>query len=207
MLKIMRNILILLTFCLSIKSIAQIREPQRIVPQSVAHISYDYQNGDYIKDTENKLDQYVGTWEYNDGLGNIFTLKLQRVNQFLNDLGGNRYSFSDEIIISYKLVKNYVTLFDNLTAILPTELLSDAEMTGIGFVNNFHSYDNLEGFFDDATYNIITDCEITKLNTSAGQPEKIRFNIIKGFKKNDPSFYQGLLDTYSVPNNVELTKL
>ena len=203
----MRNILILLTLCLSIKSFAQIREPQRIVPQSVVHISYDYQIGDYIKDTENKLDQYVGTWEYNDGSGNIFTLKLQRVNQFLNDLGGNRYSFSDEIIISYKLIKNNILIINKLNDIIPLEVPSSDDLLGFGFVNNFHSYDNLEGFLGDETYNIIANCEIIKLYTPVGQPEKIMFKLTKPFKRNDPSFYQGLSETYSVPNNVELTKL
>ena len=207
MLIIMRNILILLTLCLSIKSFAQIREPQRIVPQSVVHISYDYQIGDYIKDTENKLDQYVGTWEYNDGSGNIFTLKLQRVNQFLNDLGGNRYSFSDEIIISYKLIKNNILIINKLNDIIPLEVPSSDDLLGFGFVNNFHSYDNLEGFLGDETYNIIANCEIIKLYTPVGQPEKIMFKLTKPFKRNDPSFYQGLSETYSVPNNVELTKL
>ena len=203
----MRNILILLTLCLSIKSFAQTREVQRIVPQSVAHISYDYQNGDYIKDTENKLDQYVGTWEYNDGSGNVFTLKLQRVNQFLNDLGGNRYSFSDEIIISYKLIKDNILIINKLNDIIPLEVPSSDDLLGFGFVNNFHSYDNLEGFFGDETYNIIANCEIIKLYTPLGQPEKIMFKLTKPFKRNDTSFYQGLSETYSVPNNVELTKL
>ena len=203
----MRNILILLTFCLSIKSFAQTREVQRIVPRTQAQQNYDMQPGDYIKDTENKLDQYVGTWEYNDGLGTIFTLKLQRVNEFLSDTGDNSYYFSDEILITYKRVKNYALIYNNLNSSLPTQYLSDIEMLGFGSANNCHNYDYIYGFFYDATYNIIANCEITKLNTSAGQPEKIRFNIIKGFKKNDPSFYQGLLDTYSVPNNVELTKL
>ena len=48
---------------------------------------------------------------------------------------------------------------------------------------------------------------VKKLETLAGQPQKISIKLYGALRRNDPSFYQGLTEAFSVPNNIELTKL
>ena len=60
--------------------------------------------GDYYKDLDNELDKYVGTWVYDDGNGTVFTLNLRKVEMFFSE--GLEYRYTDEIIVTYKLIKN-----------------------------------------------------------------------------------------------------
>lgn len=112
------------------------------------------------------------------------------------------------LILTYKLVKNGVVLYDNLNTPLPDEILKTSQ----GTYGYFGLYDNndlnkLWGSFHDEIYNIIADCTIKKLPTPTGTPEKISFDLYRAWRRNDPSFYQGLSSTFGVPDNIELTKL
>lgn len=197
-------LLLIISFFTTCK--AQIRQPQREISQTEHHLSsYRPQNGDYIIDTTNNLDIYVGTWIYNDNLGTIFTLKLERKNQVLCETQNNNYSFYDNIIATYKLEKNNIVLFDNLSAILPNEILSSDEP--FGYFGNPSNFNDLDGSFHDVPYNIISECTIKKITTSVGQPEKISFRLYGGRRRNPESFYTGLASAFSIPNNIELTKL
>jgi hypothetical protein len=154
-------------------------------------------------DTTNNLDIYVGTWIYNDNKGTIFTLKLQRKNQVLCETQNNNYSFDDNIILTYRLEKNNVVLFDNLDAPLPNEIIKNE---GLGYFGNATSFTDLDGGFEDVPYNIFSSCTIKKLTISSGQPEKISFRLYESRKRNPASFYVGLPTLFSMPNNIELTK-
>jgi hypothetical protein len=110
------------------------------------------------------------------------------------------------IILKYKLVKNNVTQFDNLNATLPDHILSRNEEGVFGYFNFAENYESLLGSFTDFNYNIVASCFLTKLNTPAGDPEKIKIRLFSGTRYNDASFYENLTDAFSVPNNIELTK-
>ena len=196
-------IILFLTVGFFITCKAQVREPLRQISQTEHHQpSYDSKIGDYIMDTTNNLDIYEGTWIYNDNQGTVFTLKLQRKNQVLNDIG-NSYYFYDQIILTYRLEKNNVVLFDNLDSTLPNEIVEDE---GFGYLGNSANFNDLDGSFIDVAYNMSSSCTIKKLNTPSGQPEKISFRLYGSRKRNPPSFYVGLPTFFSVPNNIELTK-
>ena len=154
-------------------------------------------------DTTNNLNIYEGTWIYNDNLGTIFTLKLRRKDRVLLDTG-NTYNFADMIISTYKLIKNNILLFDNLNHALPSEIAEDDG--DFGYLSNVSSFSDLDGGFEDVTYNIFANCEIKKLVTPAGQPEKISFRIYGATRRNPQSFYAGLPSAFSVPTNIVLTK-
>lgn len=183
----------------------QVREPLKKISQTEHHLpSYRSQIGDYIMDTTNNLDIYVGTWIYNDNQGTIFTLKLQRKNQVLCETQNNNYSFDDNIILTYRLEKNNVVLYDNLDAPLPNKIIEDE---GFGYLSNATSFTDLDGSFTDVPYNMSSSCTIKKLTTSSGQPEKISFRLYRSRRRNPPSFYVGLPTYFSMSNNIELTKL
>jgi hypothetical protein len=144
---------------------------------------------------------------YDDGNGNKLTLNLRKKEQILNETRNNNYIFSDMIILTYKLEKNYITIFDNLNENLPNEILPTDD-GNFGYFSFYESnYNKLSGSYHDVTYNIVSSCMIKKLDTLAGQPEKISLKLYRALRRNDPSFYQGLTEAFSVPNNIELTKL
>jgi hypothetical protein len=65
--------------------------------------------GAYYKDLNNYLNPYIGTWEYNNGSGFIFTLKLRKVEM---NLSGHVYE--DMIVGEYRIVKNGVEIINTL---------------------------------------------------------------------------------------------
>jgi hypothetical protein len=200
-------ILILITVISIISCKAQTREPQRIVNLEVLfQENFNDQNGDYYIDNENKLNVFEGIWVYNDGNGTILTINLRKKNQVLNETLNNQYSFSDMLILTYKLEKNNIVLHDNLFDSLPTEILGiyDGYFGYLGFSKP--NYFEANGGFHDANYNIISSCTITKVNTIVGQPEKIKIHLYGASRKNEPSFYNGLTEVFSIPNNIELVK-
>ena len=203
----MKNYILFTIILISAIATAQERQVLRTYPQSQAQLtSYDSQDGDYIMDTTNNLNIYEGTWVYNDSQGTIFTLKLRRKDHVLLDTG-NTYNFADMIISTYKLVKNNIVIFDGLNLALPDRFLDNDEAINYGYLDNIHSFTDLDGGFGDVTHNIFANCEIKKLVTPAGQPEKISFRISGAIRRNPQSFYLGLPSTFSVPTNIVLTKI
>lgn len=201
-------ILLFLTITTFLNCKAQTRFPQRTVNLSDSfQENFNNQNGDYLRDNENRLNSFEGIWLYDDGNGNKLTLNLRKKEEVLCETRNNNYSFSDMIILTYKLEKNYIIIFDNLNENLPNEIESTVE-DNFGYFSFYESnYNKLSGSYYDDTYNIVSDCIIKKLNTLSGQPEKISIKLYGALRRNDPSFYQGLTDAFSVPNNIELTKL
>jgi hypothetical protein len=78
-------------------------------------------NGNYAKDFNNERDQYVGLWRYQTA-DILFELKMEKRDEYLfQDSYQNHsvYRYEDNIIFKYKLVKNGVTIYDNLDTIIP----------------------------------------------------------------------------------------
>jgi hypothetical protein len=66
---------------------------------------FDLRSGDYVKDTKNQFNPYVGTWQYNNGSGTVLTVKLQKKTQSISVTRKGSYYYHDKIISTYKLVK------------------------------------------------------------------------------------------------------
>jgi len=82
----------------------------QIIPQNNAYVDIPYHA--YIKDTENFLDNFVGTWQYQNG-NEQFILTLSKVSHF--DYG--RF-YEDILIGEYKYVNsNGVTIVNTLADI------------------------------------------------------------------------------------------
>lgn len=173
----------------------------------VQNEDFDILSGDYIKDTQNHFAQYIGTWQYSqDGI--IFTLKLVKVSQVRRVHLNGSYEYYDKIISTYKLVKNGITLIDNLST-PSTDYTGETntERPKFGTFKNLETFDYLNGGITDLTNNIlISRCEITRL---PGSPAKIFFKLYANhsWKRNPPEFYEGMTSMYSMPNNIEMVKI
>ncbi|WP_143055654.1 DUF6705 family protein [Flavobacterium terrigena] len=135
------------------------------------HDDQHSKHGNYAIDTNNDRQQYVGLWRYttNDLLFELKIVKLDKLCSSTPPPTGytRKYSFIDGVVITYKLVKNGIIIYDNLNTI---------------FTNtNYHSWGYVEAP-DDFLYGRMKDFNggatsiftITNLNTS---PNKIYFDL------------------------------
>lgn len=87
------------------------------VTTTVPISSYDYPNGAYLKDLDNELSYWEGTWEGTVNNKKI-TIVFAKIIQHLKGDVNEHYYYRDEIIGKYKvvdLITNQV-LYDNLSA-------------------------------------------------------------------------------------------
>lgn len=177
--------------------------------------TYNLQSGDYIKDVNNQLDAYVGTWKYISP-DRTLTLKMVRINEFLiKNLSNNPddfYAYKDVIILKYKLEdSNGNVIFDNLNSVIPSFMTNEVGSVLDGDENT----DFINGTFKDYTKMVMVGrCKIKKLPSIAGQPEKIYFELFENHSsvlRNPANNYQPYIpyvpgQLYSVPNRIELIK-
>jgi len=177
-------------------------------------LTYNLQDGDYIKDVNNQLDAYVGTWKYISP-DRTLTLKMIRINEFLTKSLSNSpddfYVYKDVIILKYKLEdSNGNVIFDNLNSVIPSFMTNEVRSVLDGDENtNF-----INGTFTDFTKMVsVGRCEIKKLPSITGQPEKIYFELFENHSRilrpsfNAPPYVPYVPgQLYSVPNRIELIK-
>lgn len=165
------------------------------------------EKGDYYQDTNNVLDQFIGTWQYQNGT-TIFTLKIRRVNQFLYQApNADYYFYNDIILVNYKLVKNNEVLIDELNKPLVTNLV-DSNTYNKYFRFNFN--EGIHGRFQDLTNKVFVDSVLKRVLTLNGEAPKLHFLVsVNGstHRANPREFYQGMSSIISVPNNIELLKI
>ncbi|WP_370515984.1 DUF6705 family protein, partial [Flavobacterium sp. MK4S-17] len=107
---------ILLFFVCSAFQYLQAQTPPVLQYKTLEDISTsnDINKGDYFRDTNNVLDKFTGTWQYQQD-NTTFTLKMRKVNQFLMQApNAEFYYFKDIILVTYKLVKNNTVVVDQL---------------------------------------------------------------------------------------------
>lgn len=93
------SILFFTTFLLLAQNpILPLNTPHQQLPQNA-----------YLKDTQNQLPPFEGTWVYNQGNLKV-TIKFQKII-FYNNLS---FYYSDLLTGNYKVEKNGVIIFDNL---------------------------------------------------------------------------------------------
>ena len=154
-------------------------------------------NGNYAKDTNNERDQYVGLWQYNQN-GILFQLKIEKADKVINKIE-DKYSYCDKIVLRYKLIKNGVTIHDNLN------------QATVDYVTTWglkqSSKNDLRGRILDYTRNLVGSYTVTKLS---GLPAKINFNLVLGDYRllNPHSYYQDGQPLFSIPTGgIEMVKI
>lgn len=212
---IFKLIILLLFILFSCKSTSQI-----IVNMAGDNNNYpnDYlSNGEYyIKDINNNLDNFTGTWEYVNGNEKfqIILTKVVMYHQVIPELDYNFYE--DGIVLQYKKFLN-----NNLTFTSP--LYQDpnfSSMDGITLQGYVVDYARVTktiyypqamggGLRKQGGEYFAPNCIIEKLPSISGQPDKIKFNLYMRqsmFGETSNEAYDGL-PTFSIPNGIVLTKI
>jgi len=115
---------------------------------SINDNSYPEIAGAYYKDTNNHLDQFIGTWMYSNGTTSL-TITLQK-KPLQHTISGN-YDFYEDIIVGeYKYIENGIVKINTLSEIL--------------FSKDAYKY-NITG-------NIFLDLGNTKLLTTFSDPQR-----------------------------------
>lgn len=207
----MKNIFkILFLLTISFSCSAQNQPVLRTIPVEQRYSEdFDLKSGDYIKDINNRLNAYVGTWEYNNGNGIILTIKLQKKIKNISIFHNGSYNYFDEIISTYRLVKNGTTLVDNLDLSIPNNF------NNLGSNNmkygKFHCVEIMHfisGKITDLTLGITTTAEIELVLTVLNTPPQIKFRMYgnDSYRIHPDSFYEGK-PTFEIPNFITLTKI
>ena len=158
-------------------------------------------SGNYAKDFTNQRDQYVGLWRYNQN-GILFELKIEKRDKaisLINYEGQTWYQFCDGVILKYKLVKNGITLYNNLNENPPEGYLSYATKYGV--------HDLAAGLMVDETHKVRASVSIKLVNTN---PQKIYFKLSSGayYYLNPDSYYDNLTTIFTIPlNGIEMVRV
>lgn len=165
-----------------------------------------FNNGDYYKDTQGVLNPYIGTWEYT-GNGVEFTIKVQKVEQFLSNIpGSSSYYYYDVLLVTYKLVNNNNVLVNNLDKPAINQLFS----TDYSVFETYLSDEScVDGLFADVTNNVYVKARMKFELNLTGAP-KIHFRAVVNsstVRGNPKEFYQGMSSILSIPGNVTLKKI
>lgn len=165
------------------------------------------EKGDYYQDTNNVLNQFIGTWQYQNA-NTTFTLKIRKVNQFLYQApNAEFYWYKDIILVNYKLIKNNMVLVDELDKPLVNTLINSNTHNKY-FRFNFN--EGIYGTFQDLTNKVFVDSILKRILTQNGETPKLHFLVsVNGstHRANPREFYQGMSSILSVPNNIELFKI
>lgn len=209
----MKNIHLIWVFLFVTTSYSQVHPVLRtITAEQTYGEEFDLKSGDYIKDVNNRLNHYVGTWQYNKGNGTILTLKLQKILKKKSISPNGEYEYFDKIITTYKLVKNGVVLVDNLNIAIPAptgfSALSRDDSMKYGQFYHGSSPDYIDGIISDISLGINTYAEIELLLTTVNEPRKIKFSMYGNNSRriHPDSFYEGK-PTFEIPNFITLTKI
>ena len=174
---------------------------QQIVDMSAnENIDDLFQNGTYyIKDVNNYLDAFTGTWKYQYDTDKEFRLTLTKFEMFheLDDEFNYNY-YTDGLNISYQLYEN-----DVLTYQSPTDNGGGSAEDSKNVFMMFLDYGRLE-----APFNLYLSL-VTELDSQGGQQQepKLKFKLSK-WEAQNPYHTQHPDEPYfSVPNDILMTKM
>ncbi|QQV03647.1 MULTISPECIES: DUF6705 family protein [Chryseobacterium] len=169
---------------------------------------YSSKKGDYVKDTQNQLDPYVGIWKY-QGTEKTLILKIQKVTMIYNSINK---TYIDKLLVTYKYIKNGVVVVDNLDLPIVNSFQNmsydNAKKYGTFSLNKYNNELFLSGSITDIPLNILTNTDIYPIdfNIIGVTPKiKIQYNGLMSYRGNPASFYVGK-PTFELPNNVVLVK-
>lgn len=151
-------------------------------------------NNAYIKDANNILNKFAGTWKYENN-GKAFTISLQKLmvkftNYYVDDLNGY-----------YKYTDGMLTVVD--TSNYP---INESKLNGRWIKNN--NLNKITLFFSDPERPRLS-CEVDLTYSNQGGVEKLHWELkVKGIlqQKPAPGIILNPATDVRVPTNVELIK-
>ncbi|WP_439480676.1 DUF6705 family protein [Chryseobacterium aquaticum] len=199
---------ILILLLVAVSCTAQSQQPilRTLSFQECFSEDYSYKHGDYVKDFQNQLDPYIGTWKY-EGNGMVLILKLQKVPMFYEDISK---TYRDELLLTYKFIKDGVVLVDNLNAPVFNDFdsITKEERKKYGVYSFSSDMQNLDGSITDIPLNILASSYIYPINPNVNgtfNQIKIEYNGMDAIRGNPKSFYVGK-PTFILPNRVVLIR-
>lgn len=158
-------------------------------------------NNNYIKDTENAYNNFVGTWQWTDG-NSTFTIKLQKVEHW--KMPNDTY-YKDIIFGGYKYILNGNLIIDKLIFI--TEAPNEANAESLAKMRGSISYpdvNELGMIVRDIIKQKACMAQLT-LITSGATPQ-IQWHM-HNFEHYRPANLGDKPLDFSIPTDVILTKL
>ncbi|MFC7348995.1 DUF6705 family protein [Chryseobacterium zhengzhouense] len=172
----------------------------------------------YYKDVNNYLDKFIGTWEYTNGNEKFQIILTKIIKYNLIDTELNYNFYEDGISVKYKKIVNGNVSFESPTVNEPSFTRSNGTKLegymidyGRVTVNKQLPLDNILnlGVLRQGGEYFHPSCTIEILPLNLSEPPKIKFSLrlrqnLGGEYKNPA--YNGL-PTFSIPNNIIMTKL
>lgn len=167
----------------------------------------------YIKDINNHLDNFTGTWEYVNG-NEKFQIVLTKVEKYhvTKPLINLNY-YEDGIVLRYKKFVNNNLVFESPNYDMPDFSTTDGIVLD-GNVNDYGRITKTLYMPHDPTilrrqggFPVNATCKIEKLMTLKTQPKKIKFTLYTPDIPNyDYATYAGQ-PTFSIPNDIVMVKV
>ncbi|MEG1590014.1 MAG: DUF6705 family protein [Chryseobacterium sp.] len=178
------------------------------------NISYPHgylSTGDYyIKDINNYLDNFVGTWEYGNGNEKFQIILTKVIKYHYISTHANLNYYEDGLKYRYKKFVNNVLTFESPARDYPSFDTKDGALLEGGIKDYGRITKTVK---IPLTNNVMypgggpvdANCEITKVSTN---PDKIKFHLYlrQEFPNYDGETYAGQ-PIFSLPNDVIMTKV
>lgn len=186
----MKNILTLSFILFSITLFSQ-----TVVDMAGERQNEHYENGDYyIKDINNYIQPYIGTWQYVNG-NTEFRITLTKVEMYhITYPDYNIDYYKDGLRIQYQKYENSVLIYNSIIDNLPT-----------GSIKEFR---NLRmSFTDYQRNNEVFPVDLTLISTGINQNNSLKF-VLDSFERRNTYHDEHPNEPYfSVPNNIVMTRM
>ena len=188
---IMKNILFTIPFILFTSTLLS----QTIVDMAGERLSTYRKNGAYyIKDINNYMQPYLGTWTYTDG-NNEFRITLTKVAMHHDtDTDYNIDYYIDGLRIQYKKYENGVVVYNSILRMNPTGIIKEFGKLNMSFTDYER---NNESF----------PLDLILISTGTVNQYNLRFKLDKFERRNTYHSEHPNEPYFSVPNDIIMTKL
>ncbi|MEG1590015.1 DUF6705 family protein [Chryseobacterium sp.] len=164
----------------------------------------------YIKDINNNLDNFTGTWEYVNGNEKFQIILTKIIKYHINDSDIRLNYYTDGIKYQYKRFVNNTLIFESSVREYPSFRTKDGGLLEGGIKDYGRITKTVKiPLTNDVMYQeggaVDARCEITRVSTN---PDKIKFHLYlrQEFPNYDSEAYAGQ-PTFSLPNDVIMTKV
>jgi len=167
---------------------------QTVIDMAGEPVQNEMKNGDYyIKDINNYMQPYLGTWQYIDG-NTEFRITLTKVEMYHDvDTDYNIDYYIDGLLISYKKIENENVIFQSITDTYPTGIIKEFGKLNMSFT-------------DYQRNNEIFPVDLTLISTSLNQ-YNLKFVLDRFERRNTYHDEHPDEPYFSVPNNIIMTKM
>lgn len=159
-------------------------------------------NNNYIKDTENVLNKFVGIWQWTNGTS-TFIIKLQKVEHWK---ASNNEFYEDVILGGYKYIENGTVIVDNL--IFTTPFPDESTVSSFAKIQGDVSYPNINELgmiLTDVVKQKACMAQLTWITSGSSTPQAIWH--LQNFEHYRPASLGDKPLDFSIPTDVILTKL